>query len=186
MTPPLDPPLDWTPRDGRWGSPTRAEARVAERRRRIAAGDVGAALEQFDLPSVDPTDHARIWSDAEQALAVASREDPAGFALGQIDEMITFLGMVRLRAQRSLQLKHKARDRAVASQGVAPDAGIDDPDFDRLCELFERLARLVEARATVARRLDLAARRSASPSSSAGPPADDAAAAQPKEKAPGR
>ena len=158
-------------------------ARAAERRRQIDAGEYEAVLGQFDRPSVDPTDHARIWSEAAQALSVAAKQDRAGFALSQIDGMIEFLGVLRLRAERSFRQKLAARDRAIASHGISFDPGLDDPDVERIFQLFEKQVRLVEARATVARRLDLAARRSAPPSSSAGLPCDDAAAGHFKEKA---
>jgi hypothetical protein len=149
-----------------WGTPppevALAAARAARRREQIGRGDYRSVLGQLDRPFVDPTDHERIWGEVAEALHAAARRDPGGFGLEQIDRMVEFLAFLQLRGETSFRQRLVARDRAIASHGLGPDPGHDDPHLERLCELTERLVRLIEARATVERKMGLAARRTAS------------------------
>lgn len=160
---PLDPLDPLAPIPGHWGPPIdpakTPAGHDARRRQLVEAGEVDALLADVDRPWGVPSSYnADFWADVAEALRVASRRDPAGFALQQIDEMIALLALIRVRTERSFRQRLAAGDRAITSQGHGPDPAIEDPILEKLLDLFERTTRLIEARAAIERRTDLTRR----------------------------
>lgn len=165
MKPPTEMPCDpFTLPLTQWGppiDPARTIAgRAVRRRQLVEAGDVDSLLDEFDELMVAPSDRELIWADVAEALKVASRGDPAGFGLNEIDEMIALLALIRVRTEHSFRQRLAAGDRAITTQGFGPDPAIEDPILEKLLDLYERTTRLIEARAVIERRTSLT-RRSA-------------------------